>query len=81
MLIMYAVVRSSIRMALQMKYCNECIPPGTKVFAKWLSVLCMRSKAWFVAPVLLAHAEVTKNIYLMGPKLRYPKVPFPVSMC
>jgi hypothetical protein len=28
----------------------------------WLSVLCMRSKAWLAAPILLAHAEVTKNI-------------------
>ena len=27
-----------------------------------LSVMCMRSKAWLAAPVLLAHAEGTKNI-------------------
>jgi hypothetical protein len=71
----------------------------------WLSVLCMRSKAWLAArvslrlaclprtassaqrscrlcsprvaaPVLLAHAEVTKNIkyFSMGPKLRHPAV-------
>ena len=66
-------------------------PLGTYVFIIWLSVLCMRSKAWLAArvslrlarlprtassaqcsrrlrstraaaPVLLAHAEVTKNI-------------------
>ncbi len=77
------------------------IPPGTLVFTIWLSVLCMRSKAWLAArvslrlarlprtassaqhsrrlrstraaaPILLAHAEVTKTIILfsMGPKLR-----------
>ena len=71
----------------------------------WLSVLCMRSKAWLAArvslrlarllhttrsaqrsrrlrstraaaPVLLAHAEVTKNIkyFWMGPKLRHTAV-------
>jgi hypothetical protein len=36
----------------------------------------MRSKAWLAAPVLLAHAEVTKkhNIFSKGPKLRYPTV-------
>ena len=36
----------------------------------------MRSKAWFAAPVLLAYAEVTKNIIFssMGPKLWYPTV-------
>jgi hypothetical protein len=36
----------------------------------------MRSKARLAAPVLLAHAEVTKKIILfsMGPKLRYPTV-------
>jgi hypothetical protein len=36
----------------------------------------MRSKAWLAAPVLLAHANVTKNINIlsMGPKLRYPTV-------
>ncbi len=41
-----------------------------------LSVLCMRPKAWLDAPVLLAHAEVTKkhNNFSMGPKLRYPTV-------
>jgi hypothetical protein len=38
------------------------LPPGNYVFTLWLSVLCMRSKAWLAAPVLLAHAEVTKNI-------------------
>ena len=61
------------------------VPPGTQVLDLWLSVLCMRSKAWLTAgypsfgpmaqcvvhalkglacraPVLLAHAEVTKNI-------------------
>ncbi len=71
----------------------------------WLSVLCMRPKAWLAtrvslrlarlpcttsnaqrsrrlrstraaAPVLFAHAEVTKNIicFFMGPKLRCPSV-------
>ena len=38
------------------------VPWGTKVFTLWLSVLCMRSKAWLAAPVLLTHAEVTENI-------------------
>ncbi len=54
------------------------VPPGTYVLDLWLSVLCMRSKAWLAArvslrlahlsstraaaPVLLAHAEVTKHI-------------------
>ncbi len=28
----------------------------------WFTVLCLRSKAWLAAPVLLAHAEVTANI-------------------
>ena len=32
-----------------------------KGFTLWLYVLRMRSKAWLAAPVLLAHAEVTKN--------------------
>ena len=36
-------------------------PPGAKVFTLWLSVLCMRSKAWLAAPVLIAHVEVTKK--------------------
>ncbi len=33
-------------------------------------------KAWLAAPVLLAHAEVTKSIIIfsMGPKLGYPAV-------
>ena len=36
----------------------------------------MRSKVWLAVPVLLAHAEVAKNIILfsMGPKLRHPMV-------
>jgi hypothetical protein len=36
----------------------------------------MRSKAWLAAPVLLAHADVTKNIkyFSMGPKLRHTAV-------
>ena len=38
------------------------VPSGTKVMDLWLSVLCMCSKAWLAAPVLLARAEVTKNI-------------------
>ncbi len=38
------------------------ILPGISVFTKWLSVLCMRSKAWLATPVLLAHAEVTETI-------------------
>ncbi len=48
------------------------VPPSALVFTLWLSVLCIRSKAWLAAPVLLAHADVTKNIkyFLMGPKLR-----------
>ena len=37
-------------------------------------MLCMRSKAWLAAPVLLTHAEVTHNILSMGPKLRYSTV-------
>ncbi len=50
-------------------------PPGAYVFTPWLSVLCMRSKAWLAALGLLAHADVTKNsIFSMGPKLRYPAV-------
>ncbi len=75
----------------------ECL-----TLALWLSVLCMRSKAWLAArvslrlarlprtassaqrsrrlrstraaaPVLLTHADVTKNIkyFSMGPKLRH----------
>ena len=36
----------------------------------------MRSEAWLAAPVLLAHADITKNIkyFLMGPKLWHPTV-------
>ncbi len=34
---------------------------GYLVVTLGLSVLCMRSKAWLAAPVLLAHVEVTKN--------------------
>ncbi len=36
----------------------------------------MRPKAWLAAPVLLAHAEVAKNIkyFSMGPKLRHAAV-------
>jgi hypothetical protein len=53
------------------------VPWGAYVFTPWLSVLCMRSKAWLAArvslrlrrlrskcaaaPVLLAHAEVKKT--------------------
>jgi hypothetical protein len=75
---------------------------GPLVVNLWLSVLCMRSKAWLAvrvtacglprtassaqssrrlrsvraaAPVLLAHAVVTKTIiFSMGPKLRHPTV-------
>ena len=35
------------------------LPPGALVFTLWLSMLCMRSKAWLAAPVLLAHTIVT----------------------
>jgi hypothetical protein len=36
----------------------------------------MCSKAWLAAPVLLAHAKVTKTIicFSMGPKRRHPAV-------
>ena len=37
------------------------VPSIPYAFTLWLSVLCMRSKAWLAAPVLLAHAEVTKT--------------------
>jgi hypothetical protein len=38
------------------------VPSGTEVFTLWLGVLCMRSKAWLAAPVLLTHPEVTAYI-------------------
>jgi hypothetical protein len=38
----------------------------TLVLDPWLSVLCMRSKAWLAAPVLLAHAEVTITLYVFN---------------
>ncbi len=67
---------------------QQSLPLGTQVLDLWLSVLCMRSKAWLAArvslqlartassaqrsrhlrstraaaPVLFAHAEVTKHI-------------------
>ena len=52
------------------------VPWGTPVLDPWLSVLCMHSKAWLAAPVLLAHADVTKTYFIssMGPTLRYPTV-------
>ncbi len=37
------------------------LPLGTYVLDLWLIVLCMRPQAWLAAPVLLAHAEVTKK--------------------
>jgi hypothetical protein len=51
-------------------------------FHPWISVLCMRSKAWLAALVLLAHAEVTENIkyFSMGPKLRHTAVPYVFSI-
>ena len=47
---------------------------GTYVFTLSLIVLCMRSKVWFAAPVLLTHAEDTRNMicFSMGPSLTYP---------
>ena len=48
---------------------------GTYSFILWLSVLCIHAKAWFAAPVLCTHAEVTKNmLFLIISKVRYPKV-------
>ncbi len=49
-------------------------PPRTASSAQRSHRLCSTRAA---APVLLAHAEVTKNIirFSMGPKLRYPPVP------
>ncbi len=48
----------------QLSPCFIQVPHGTYVFTLLLSVLCMCSKAWLAAPVLLAHAEVTANIII-----------------
>ncbi len=49
---------------------GQCVLPNTYVFTLWLSVLCMRSKAWLAALGLFAHAEVTQkhNVFAMGSK-------------
>ena len=36
------------------------VPPGIKVFTQWLSVLCMRSKAWLAARVSLRLARLPR---------------------
>ncbi len=58
-------VRQARPLSARIRTCMP-VPWGAYVLGPWLSVLCMRSKAWLAAPVLLAHAEVTKSIiYVM----------------
>ena len=43
---------------------GECVflslPPGTKVLGQWLSLLCMRSKAWLAARMPLRLARLPR---------------------
>ena len=45
------------------------LPPGTYVFTLWLSVLCMRSKAWLAARVSLRLARLPQCSALTSPSL------------
>ncbi len=40
---------------------GTCLPPGTNVLDLWLSVLCMRSKAWLAARISLRLARIPRT--------------------